>query len=369
MMTTILQRCAAILVVMTIVVPGTASAAPIDDARALIGAIAAAGDSQRAWQLTQVVDSMSDSDLEAFANSGIRQLTDLINQQRDAIDQARALGYTVPDGLTELSENGPSEPRSGDSRSHNPAYPVFTEYTPDSLSCPNSPGQTALTTIVGLRSTVVLAQAAYKIAKALYDDTDPVCHQLVVAIGIGSNPGTAVCIGLGIAETVVHVLFDIAQKSLELIDFCDEEVDYAKIRATFYGLEFIHNQLEDHDVAMKLQLATHDVETQALLDALLVRLARIEGKVDLLMKSQMEIAMDRKGGRSRPSVFYEERLDELCDYAQEAVDQLPGVYLVARRAQELVMQGVALKLTDPKLAADTCVEGFVRATNHSAVLQ
>lgn len=369
MMRTILQRLTATMVVLAMAVPGSASAAAIDDAQALIAAIAATGDTQRAWQLTQVVESMSESDLDAFANSGIRQLTDLMNQQREAIEKVRAFGYTVPAVPSESTGSDSLEPQTRDTRSHDPGFPVFTDYTPDSVSCPNSPEQTELTTIVGIRTTVVLAQAAYKVAKALYDDTNPVCHQLVVAIGVGSNPGTAVCIGLGIAETVVHVLFDVAEKSLELIDFCDDEVDYARIRATFHGLDFIHNQLTDHDVEMKLQLATHDVETQALLDELLERLARIEGKVDLLMKSQLEIAMDRKGGRSRPSVFYEERLDELCNYAQEAVDQLPVVYLIAKHAQELVTEGESLKLTDPKLAADTCVQAFVRATSHSAVLQ
>ena len=79
--------------------------------------------------------------------------------------------------------------------------------------------------------------------------------------------------------------------------------------------------------------------------------------------------MDRRGGRSRPSVFYEERLDELCGYAQEAIDGLPAVYLVTSRAQELVDEGNALKLTDPKLAADTCVQGFLAATVNSATLQ
>lgn len=353
-----------LLAVPVMIGPGAASAAPIDDARALISAIAATGDSDRAWQLTQVVDSMSGADLELFANSGIRELTALMQQQQAAIQKARDAGFQVPAD----SSAGASAQRSS-TRDHDPDFPVFTDYTPDSVSCPNSPLQTQLDTIVEIRTTVVAAQVAYKIAKALYESANPVCHQLVVALGVGSNPGTAVCIGLGIAETVVHVLFDVAQKSLQLIDFCDDEVDYAKIRATFHGLEFVHNELTVHDFDEKLQLATHDIEVQALMDELLTRLARIEGKVDLLLKSQLEITMDRKGGRSRPSVFYEERLDELCSYARQAVDDLPKVYLIAPQAEELLALAQSLKATDPKLAADNCVQAFVRATAASATLQ
>jgi hypothetical protein len=352
------------MMVMAMAVPLSASAAPIDDARALIDAIQATGDSDRAWQMTQLVNSMSSAELQAFSDVGIAKIAELMDQQRAAIERAREAGYRPPEILDPVD----SEP-AGHPRNHVDEYPVFTDYTPDNVSCPNSPAQTQLNTIVDIRTTLVAAGIAYKLAKAIYDSTDPACHQLVVAIGVGSNPGTAVCIGLGIAETVVRVLFDVAHKSLELIDFCDDEVDYAKIRATFHGLEYIHDQLETHDTDMKTQLGIHDVEAQALVDQLITRLTRIEGKVDLLLKSQLEIAMDRRGGRSRPSVFYEERLDELCDYAQEAVNELPLVYLVAPQAQQMIVEGNSLKLTDPKLAADTCVRAFVRATSHSARLQ
>ncbi|HEY2773817.1 MAG TPA: hypothetical protein VGK20_07170 [Candidatus Binatia bacterium] len=362
MMTTILRRSAALTALLLMAAAGAALAAPIDDANALIAAISATGDSDRAWQLTQVVNSMSDSDLQAFSNAGINQLTDLINQQREAIAGLQAAGYQVPTG--DAVEPSTSVPRSATD-----GYPVFTSYTPDSTSCPNSPNQTQISTVITIRSTLVGALAAYKIAKALYDDTDPVCHQLIVAIGVGSNPQTFVCVGLGIAETVVHVAFDVAAKALELVDFCDDEVDYAKIRTTFHGLEFIHNELTDHDTAAKLQLQTHDTAVQALIDDLIARLDSIQGKIDLLLKTQLQIAMTRKSGQSRPSIFYEERLDELCSYAQAAVNQLPVVYLLSGNAQEAIDEGVALKTTDPKLAADDCVLGFVRATAGSSTLQ
>jgi hypothetical protein len=363
---TVSTRLTAIMVVLAIAVSRAASAAPIDDARALIDAIAASGDSERTWQLTQLVDSMSDSELDTFANSGIRELTDLINRQQAAIKAARAFGYLPPPGAV---ADGSTSLSAQVTKNHNDEYPVFTDYTPDSVSCPNSPDQTELSTIVALHASLVGAQAAYKIAKGIYEGASPVCHQLVVAIGVGSNPQTAVCIGLGIAETAVHVAFDVVAKALELVDFCDQEVDYAKIRATFHGLEFVHDQLTTHDLEMKSQLTTHDTEVQALIDELIARLTRVETKVDLLLKSQLEIAMDRKGGRSRPSVFYEDRLDELCNVAQEAINQLPAVYLLTHDTQELVTQAQTLKLTNPKLAADRCVQAFVRATSGSSTLQ
>jgi hypothetical protein len=341
-------------------------AAPIDDARSLINAIAGTGDQDRAWQLTQVVNSMSDSELETFASSGIREITDLIHQQQAAIRAAQAFGYLpLNDGL----ESESSEPSLRVPRNHDDTYPVFTDYTPDSVSCPNSPDQTDIGTIVALRATLVGTQAAYKIAKAIYEGTDPACHQLVVAIGVGSNPQTAVCIGLGIAETAVHVAFDIVAKALELVDFCDDEVDYAKIRATFHALEYVHNQLTTHDTEIQAQVETHDIEVQALIDDLIARLTRMEAKFDLVLKSQLELAMDRRGRRSRPSVFYEDRLDEMCDVAQEAVDHLPSVYMLTSRTQELIDEAQTLKLTDPKLAADRCVQAFTRATSGSSTLQ
>ena len=358
-------RLTTIMVVMAVAVSGSAGAAPIDDARALIKAIGSTGDSDRTWQLTQVVESMSESELQTFSESGIRVITDLINQQQAAIRSARVFGYVPP---AEIVANA-SAAATRETRNHVDEYPVFTDYTPDSVSCPNSPDQTQLSTIVALRATLVGAQAAYKIAKGFYEGTNPVCHQLVVAIGVGSNPQTAVCIGLGIAETAVHVAFDIVAKALELVEFCDDEVDYAKIRATFHALDYVHEQLTDHDTEMKAQLTTHDVEEQALIDELIARLTRIETKVDLLLKSQLEIAMDRKGGRSRPSVFYEDRLDELCNIAQEAVNHLPAVYMLTHDTQELITEAQGLKLANPKLAADRCVQAFVRATSGSSTLQ
>src|SRR5689334_18087827 len=77
MKTNVLRRAAAVLALLVVAMPRTALAAPIDDANALIAAISATGDSDRAWQLTQVVNSMSDSDLQAFSDAGINQLTDM----------------------------------------------------------------------------------------------------------------------------------------------------------------------------------------------------------------------------------------------------------------------------------------------------
>jgi hypothetical protein len=353
-------------IMLVLAVSGPAAAAPIDDAGSLINAIASTGDKDRAWQLTQIVQSMSESELEAFANSGIQQITGLIHQQRAAIEAARTYGY-LP-GSNEAASGSP-EASTRSTRNHVDSYPVFTDYTPDSVSCPNSPDQTEIGTIIALRATLIGTQAAYKIAKGIYEGASPGCHQLVVAIGVGSNPQTAICIGLGIAETAVHVAFDIVAKALELVKFCDDEVDYAKIRATFHGLEYVHDQLTTHDTEIAAQHDTHDVEVQTLVDDLIARLTRMENKFDLILKSQLELAMDRRGRRSRPSVFYEDRLDELCDAAQEAVDDLPSVYLLTSHTQALITEAEALKLTNPKLAADRCVQAFTRASSGSSTLQ
>jgi hypothetical protein len=71
----------------------------------------------------------------------------------------------------------------------------------------------------------------------------------------------------------------------------------------------------------------------------------------------------------RPSIFYEDRLDELCDLAQEAIDDLPPEYVLATTAQTLVNDGKAFKNTDPKRAADECIRGYSMATTGSSTLQ
>lgn len=354
------------LVGLAMTCPAAVNAAPIDDARALIGAVAAMGDSQRARQLEQVIESMPEYELEAFSNSGIRGLTDLMNQQRRAIERARDLGFQFPDYPT---GSAASEVETRGPRTHDSDFPVFTDYTPDALSCPNTPDQTDLSTVIEIRRSLVAAELVYKIAKALYDDTNPACHQLVVAIGVGTNPATWGCVGLGIAETVVHVAFDVAKKALELIDFCDSEIDYARIKATYEGLEYVHDQVTIHDIETALQLDTHDLEVQALIDELIERLTRIESKADLLLKSQLEISMDRRRLRSRPSVFYEERLDEVCNLAQEAIADLPAVYLIVSRAQDFITEGQSLKASDPKAATDACIHAYRLATGRSNKLQ
>jgi hypothetical protein len=113
------------------------------------------------------------------------------------------------------------------------------------------------------------------------------------------------------------------------------------------------------------RLATHDEEVQAKLQQAIARAASIESKVDLGLKTQLEVAMDRKATR-RPAVFYKERLDELCDLAQEAIDDLPPAYAPSALAQKMVSDGKQFKVTDPKRAADRCVAGFNLATTGSS---
>ncbi len=68
-------------------------------------------------------------------------------------------------------------------------------------------------------------------------------------------------------------------------------------------------------------------------------------------------------------MFYEERLDEICGYAQEAITDLPVVYLAASAAQAIYDRAIQFKVTDPKRAADECIKAFLMATVRSDRIQ
>lgn len=339
-----------------------AVAAPIDDARDLVDSIAATGHAQEAADLQKVVDTMSDSELEVFTTSGIMKMRDGLDAYRKAVEAANAIGWTVP---TSRSKTG------GDGRAATRGFTLPSDFPdgnyPDNPPCLNSPNTADWDTLVAVRATFFVAQEALLLATQAADVATNFCNLIIVGIGVGSNPQQGVCIGLEIALGVAEVIVETARGAAELVDFCDDGVDFARLDGVYQRLEYLHDHLDRHDTEIKTQLDTHDEEVQQLLDEVLERLATIEGKVDFLLQSQLEIAMSERGF-ARPSVYYEERLDELCELAQASIEELPRVYLVAEKARTLVADGMSLKTTDPKLAADTCIQGYVLATLGSGKL-
>jgi hypothetical protein len=351
------------LLAVALVAPGVAAAGPRDDAQGLADAIAAFGYPDRAAEIERLVATMSDAEAQALADTGIRDITAGIYKYLGAEDVAISLGAPIGTERPPLNlqSNGTATMQDRSTGLPDGDYP-------DTLSCPDSPTRSNFQTVFGLYTAFVVAKDVAKIAQHALEAGKFGCLTVVVAIGVGGNPQTVACIVLQIAFAVVDVALEVAFDAIALVDRCDGGIDAAEIEGAYERLAHLHTDLEDHDADIKLDLMTHDVDIKALLADIIQRLARMEDTLNLVKKSQLEIAMNRRL-KTRPSVFYEERLDELCDLAQEAVNDLPVVYLIAGQAQDLVDDGVAFKLSDPKRAADECVKAFELATKRSQTLQ
>jgi hypothetical protein len=220
---------------------------------------------------------------------------------------------------------------------------------------------------VGFKATLFALREALTAADGLQRAAIHGCNITIIAIGVGGNAASA-CIISGVAIGVIDAVLSSAETIVDTVIFCDQQIHFAESEASEKRMEFVSHQLEMHDLEMGERIATHDDEVQIKLQDAITRAGRIEGKIDLALKTQLEVAMDRRATR-RPSIFYEDRLDELCDLAQEAIDDLPPVYVLATNAQKYVNDGKAFKVTDPKRAADECVRGYAAATSNSFELQ
>jgi hypothetical protein len=217
-------------------------------------------------------------------------------------------------------------------------------------------------------TTVKTARVAFEAANDFLKGLFWACETVVVAIGIGGNPQTVACAAAEIALAIANTALNIAEEALDIVNFCDGAIQFTDNRTTLERTEHIHGDLEATRADILARLDQHDTEIKAILAMVLAQLTVIENKVDLGLKSQAEIAMHTKH-RTRPSVFYEERLDEICGYAQEAIDDLPVVYLAASAAQGILDKAVQFKVTDPKRAADECIRAFLQATVRSDAIQ
>jgi hypothetical protein len=337
--------------------PGTAIASGRDDVMDLADTMRDLGYGEQAWQVEQMVVGMSDSDLKLLDDLGFGGINAKLEEYISLKKQVDAL------------ERVPIEPNQRAvledfdlSQFPQPVYP------PQDAVCLNPEGEVSSAQLkVGLKATVFALREALTALDGIQRAAMPACNIIVIAIGIGGNAASA-CVVSAIALSVADGVLVIAEIFIENLIFCDEQVHFAESEAAEKRTEFIAHQLELHDLELGEQIATHDVEMQAKLNDAIARATSIEGKVDLSMKTQLELAMDRKASR-RPSVFYEDRLDELCNLAQEAINDLPVVYELSSRAQTLVSNGIQFKVTDPKRAADQCIAGFNLATTGSSVLQ
>lgn len=355
MMRCILTRTSALILTITLALPNLAQAGARDEIYALATAARALGDLSRADEIEALAGAMTEEDAERLSSAGISRVTAAF--QALAAKRIEAARLNVP--LT--------KPADVESRIKRSAGFPEPEY-PDPAKCTISPDGSNFDALFITFVTVTTARTAYEAADDILKGLFWACETVVVAIGIGGNPQTVAC---GVAEIVLAVAntaLNIAEQALEIVDFCDGAIQWADTRTTLERTAHIHDDLEAARVEILTRLEEHDVDIKEILALILTQLASIEQKIDLGLKSQAEIAMHTKF-RTRPSVFYEERLDEICGYAQEAINDLPVVYLAAAAAQNILDKAVQFKVTDPKRAADECIRAYLSATVRATSIQ
>jgi len=349
------MRTKALILVIALAVPSAAQAGPKDAVYALAAAARSLGDESRAAELEALTAAMSDEDAQRLVDAGIAQVTELFRQL--AQQRAAAEKQGVPSQSRQQLMRGQT----------NSAGLPEGEY-PDPAKCFTSPDGSNFDALFITFTTVKTARVAFEAANDFLKGLFWACETVVVAIGIGGNPQTVACAVAEVALAIANTALNVAEETLDIVNFCDGAIQFVDGHTTLERTEHIHDDLEAARVEILARLDTHDTDIKALLAMIMAQLTVIENKVDLGLKSQAEIAMHTKH-RNRPSVFYEERLDEICGYAQEAIDDLPVVYLASASAQAILDKAVQLKVTDPKRAADECIRAFLQATWRTTAIQ
>ena len=367
------MRIVTLLLTVALVAPSVATAGPREDAQALADAIAAFGYPAEAAEIETLLASMPDADVQALADVGINEITAGLYSYLEAEQTAVTLGAAPATARPPL--NGPSTAGTVRMRDQSTGLPD-ADYHDLFPLCPAPPeSRNDFTAIIATHTSLLIAEKVVTVARHALEGAKFGCLTTVVVLGVGGNPQSLVCTVLQVALAVTEVALEFARQALVILDRCDKGVDYAEIEGSYERLGHLHGDLETHaadllahDADIKSDVATHDADVKVLLDEVLTRLTALEGDLALVKKSQLEIAMNKRL-KIRPSVFYEERLDEVCEIAQEAIDDLPAVYLIAAQAQRRVDDGNAFKISDPKRAADECVTAYEFATRRSQSLQ
>ncbi len=314
-----------------LVAAGFLLAVPVDglaDVRGEFGRIAesyvALGQADSAEQLMATVGVFSDAELEETYGGVSGKLSELADLNFDL-----AIARDINQSFTPVP------------RSPNPTFPepVFAS------ACPES---SELSFDSFLAAFVVV-----DVAKAIWAGLDRGCNTIVVAIGVGTN-ASALCIP-------VDIVFHAAESVLKGIELCQGDIALARTTATFQRTAHLHTDITE----VESDLTTHDAEIKAELALINTKLDAMKDALDQLSKTQLEQMVLVLGG-SRAGVMYTDRLPELCDAAQLAIDEADSLgYGVAPGAQAKKDEGAALIATDPKLAHDFCKQAYRLATRGS----
>ncbi len=109
---------------------------------------------------------------------------------------------------------------------------------------------------------IFATQVALQVARGVWSAASRACEEVVVAACFGGNT-SLVCIA---ADEALFV----AEKALEDVKFCDEDIDSAEIRGTYDRVQFVSRQLEVVD--QKLDALARAVEGLRLLGCDTIRL-------------------------------------------------------------------------------------------------
>lgn len=297
--------------------PGVASAGVRGDLDRLAESYASLGRTDAAARLRSAVAGFSDAELEETFGPVAGQIDELVNLN---VEIATHVGLAQSSAATE-------SPRSAGF-----PEPSF------SASCPESSEESYDDLLAG--------RIALTVARGVWAAASRACDEVIVVIGAGGN-GSLICI---IADEILYA----AEETFSFIEMCNDDIAGARADAVFERTEHLHDDI-----------ATHDAEVKALIATIGNKIDLLQGAVDLLAKTQLEQMAVLLGG-ARAGVMYTDRLVELCDAAQEAIDDANALnYVVNPTLQAKHDQGVALIQTDPKQAHDLCRDAYRVATRGS----
>ena len=165
---------------------------------------------RRVDQATSLLASLGSRDMEVLGSACSQ-----VGQWREAVAAARAVAL---------------------GRSTAPAPTAFAVATSVLPGAPYSGlcGSTRSNTEV-----VFAVQVALQVARGVWTAASRACEEVVVAACFGGNTSLA-CI-------VVDEALFAAEKALEDVKFCDEDIDSAEIRGTYDRVEFVYNQIKALD--------------------------------------------------------------------------------------------------------------------------
>jgi hypothetical protein len=304
--------------------PGAASADVRGDIERLAESYASLGRVDAAERLRNAVAGFSDAELDQALGQTSGQIAELVDLN---VELASQIGVANSSAVESPMLEGP--------RSAGFPEPSF------SASCPESNEVSYDDLLAG--------RIALTVAKGIWAAASRACDEVIVAIGVGGNV-SLVCI---IADEILFA----AEETFNFIELCNDDIAGARADAVFERTEHIHDDI-----------ATHDTEIKALIATIGNKIDLLQGAVDLVAKTQLEQMAIVLGG-SRAGVMYTDRLVELCDAAQEAIDDSIALnYDVNPQLQVQRDQGVALIASDPKKAHDLCRDVYRKATRRNARL-